>query len=125
MSKNIVTLKGSLTADPFFDYLDGKTSPTPFMRFVLAVDRPPSRRPGVDYLQVVAYGQVALHDHAFLQQGSEILVEGWLRTRSSAERDSSGQSAIRVQVVADEITFLRNIAWERGNQAWAAQAELN
>ena len=118
MAKNAITLKGNLTADPFFDYLDGKESPVPFMRFILAVDRHPPRRAGTDYLQVVAYGQTAEHDHAFLRQGSEILVEGWLRSRNGTDND--GQPAIRVEVVADEITFLRNIAWEKGNEAWAA-----
>jgi single-stranded DNA-binding protein len=116
MAKNSIALKGNLARDPFFDYLSGRNSPVPFMRFVLAVDRHPPRREGTDYLQVVAYGQRALHDHAFLRQGSEILVEGWLRTREGT--DDRGESMLRTEVVAEEITFLRNIEWERGNEAW-------
>jgi single-stranded DNA-binding protein len=121
MAKNAVALKGNLARDPFFDYLSGRDSPVPFMRFTLAVDRHPPRHPGTDFVPVVAYGQRALHDHPFLRQGSEILVEGWLRTRQGT--GEHGQPAMRIEVVADEITFLRNIEWERGSAAWAAVQE--
>jgi single-stranded DNA-binding protein len=74
-------------------------------------------------LQIVAYGQRALHDHAYLRQGSEILVEGWLRTREGT--DDRGASMLRTEVVAEEITFLRNIEWERGNETWVrTQAQM-
>ena len=89
----------------------------PFMRFTLAVDRDPRRQPGVDHLLIVAYGQLALHDHAFLRQGSEILVDGWLRARKGYN-DHSEPMRI-VEVVAEEITFLRNIEWAKGDEAWA------
>lgn len=124
MAKNLTILKGNLTRDPFFDYLAGKDSPVPFMRFTLAVDRHPPRREGADYLPVVVYGPLALNDHPFLHQGSEILVEGWLRTRDGT--DERGDPALRIEVVAEEITFLRNIAWEateqpsHDNEAWAS-----
>ena len=115
MAKNDVELKGNLTRDPHFDYLDGRDGPVPFMRFTLAVDRHPPRQQGTDYLQVVSYGQSALHDHAYLRQGSEIFVEGWVRTRNGT--DASGNPATRIEVVAEEITFLRNIEWKRGDAA--------
>ena len=56
MAKNPISLKGNLTRDPFFDYLDGRDGPVPFMRFTLAVDRHPPRQAGTDYLQVLVYG---------------------------------------------------------------------
>ena len=37
MAKNSIALKGNLARDPFFDYLSGRNSPVPFMRFTLAV----------------------------------------------------------------------------------------
>ncbi len=121
MAKNTVTLKGNLAHDPFFDYLSGRSAdrdgPTPFMRFTLAVDRTLDRQPGVDHLLIVAYGQLALHDHAFLRQGSEILVDGWLRARKGY--NDRGEPLRIVEVVAQEITFLRNIAWEEGEEAWS------
>ncbi|MHC4619630.1 MAG: single-stranded DNA-binding protein [Planctomycetota bacterium] len=115
MAKNDVELKGNLTRDPHFDYLDGRDGPVPFMRFTLAVDRHPPRQQGTDYLQVVSYGQSALHDHAYLRQGSEVFVEGWVRTRNGT--DTGGNPATRIEVVAEEITFLRNIEWEKGQAA--------
>ena len=99
MAKNDVELKGNLTRDPHFDYLDGRDGPVPFMRFTLAVDRHPPRQQGTDYLQVVSYGQSALHDHAYLRQGSEVFVEGWVRTRNGT--DASGNPATRIEVVAE------------------------
>ena len=122
MAKNSISLKGNLTRDPFFDYLDGRDGPVPFMRFTLAVDRHPPRQAGTDYLQVLVYGQRALHDHAYLRQGSEVMVEGWIRTREGT--DNSGQPATRIEVIAEEITFLRNIEWVRGDEMKAQVQEL-
>ena len=76
MAKNSITLKGNLTRDPFFDYLSGRNSPVPFMRFTLAVDRHPPRREGTDYLQIVAYGQRALQVLPFLMVDNSRDVHG-------------------------------------------------
>lgn len=117
MAKNTVVLKGNLTNEPFFDYLPGKDGPVPFMRFVLAVERHPPRPRGVDYIQVMAYGACATRSYAYLRAGSEIFVDGWLRIRDG--KDERGKAMLRYEVVADELTFLRNIEWERGNEALA------
>jgi single stranded DNA-binding protein len=122
MAKNSISLKGNLTRDPFFDHLDGRDGPVPYMRFTLAVDRHLPRQTGTDYLQVLAYGQRALHDHAYLRQGSEVLVEGWVRTRDGT--DNNGRPATRIEVIAEEITFLRNIEWARGDEMKAQIQEL-
>jgi single-stranded DNA-binding protein len=122
MAKNPISLKGNLTRDPFFDYLDDRDGPVPFMRFTLAVGRHPPRQAGTDYLQILVYGQRALHDHAYLRQRSEILVEGWIRTREGT--DNSGQPATRIEVIAEEITFLRNIEWARGDEMKAHVQQL-
>ena len=121
MAKNDVELKGNLTRDPHFDYLDGRDGPVPFIRFTLAVDRHPPRQQGTDYFQVCAYGHRALHDHPYLRQGSEVFVEGWMRSRGGT--DSQGEPTTRIEVVAEEITFLRNIDWARGDEAKARRQE--
>ena len=121
MAKNDVELKGNLTRDPHFDYLDGRDGPVSFMRFTLAVDRHPPRQRGTDYFQICAYGHRALNDHPYLRQGSEVFVEGWIRSRSGT--DSHGEPATRIEVVAEEITFLRNIEWARGDEARARRKE--
>ena len=68
MAKNSISLKGNLTCDPFFDHQDGRDGPVPFMRFTMAADPHPPRQAGTDYLQVLAYGQHSLHDHAYLHR---------------------------------------------------------
>jgi single-stranded DNA-binding protein len=113
MKKSAISLKGNVTRDPFFDRLDGRHGLVPFMRFTLAVDRHPPRQAGTDYLQVLVYGQRALHEQPYLRQGSEILVEGRIRTREGT--DNSDQPAARIEV-PEEITFLRNIEWARGDE---------
>jgi len=103
---NFVFLRGNLTDAPFYALLEGRDGPVPFMRFTLAVD---SAR--TDFIYVVAYGDRALHDHAFLRRGSEVAVQGRLRSRRV-------EGKVIYEVVADEVTFLRNIEWERGEKHW-------
>ena len=69
MANNHAFIKGNLTHDPTFDYLEGRNGEgvVPFMRLNVAVDRESAS--GADFFQVVAYGKQALHDHAFLRRG--------------------------------------------------------
>ena len=118
MANNHAFIKGNLTHDPTFDYLDGRNGEgvVPFMRFNVAVDREgPHYSPGADFLQVVAYGKQALHDHAFLRRGSEVAVTARLRMRRIGE---NGRQRILVELVANDITFVRNIDWARGQSHW-------
>lgn len=112
MTNNHAFLKGNLTHDPFFDYLDGRDGPVPFMRFYLAVDRTPES--GADFFQVVSYGQRALHDFSFLQKGSEVAVTGWFRSRKVSHNGKDSAETTLIELVADNVTFVRNINWARG-----------
>ena len=110
---NSATIRGNLAYDPFFDYLEGKERATPFTRFALAVDRQPPRPAGpADHLLVVAYGELAEYVHPYLRQGSEISVEGWIRARKGTNHHGAPMRVI--EVVAEDITFIRNINWEQG-----------
>ncbi len=115
MANNHAFIKGNLTHDPTFDYLEGRNGEgvVPFMRLNVAVDRESAS--GADFFQVVAYGKQALHDHAFLRQGSEVAVTARLRMRRIGE---NGRQRILVELVADDITFVRNIDWARGRSHW-------
>jgi len=115
MAKNTVTLRGNLVSDPYFGFIDTADGQLPMMRFTLAVDRHPPRPSGTDYVQVCMYGPQAINSFAYLQQGSLILADGWIRSREGT--DSSGKKMSRLEIVAEEITFLHNINWERGNAA--------
>lgn len=121
MSKNSVTVRGNLVSDPYFGFVEGAGRSVPLMRFTLAVDRHPPRPGGTDYIQVCSYGEQAAADLAFLRQGSLVLVDGWVRTREGT--DSNNKPMMRTEVVAEEITFLHNIDWERGKAALAAIKE--
>ncbi len=108
--KNSVQIQGRLTRDPHFALVDGKKGPVPFLRFGLAVARKPPHASGTDFFEVYVYGRDALLIHPFLKKGSEVLVDGWLRTRQ-------GEKVMRTEVVANEVTFLRGIAWDKGRAA--------
>jgi single-stranded DNA-binding protein len=117
----LTLLKGNVVQPPYFDRVGG--SDRPFLRLYLAVNRPPRRgherretqdsRPTADFLRVVAYDDAALFSYPYLQPGSELLIGGNLRARR--RRLSGGKSETVVEVVADDITFLRKIKWEEGD----------
>ena len=134
MAKNDVELKGNLTRDPHCDYLDGRDGPVPFMRFTLAVDRHPPRQQGTDYLQVVSYEQNALHDHAYLRQGSEVFVA--VRLSPSASLDPaalnfcsmSTQHAFPISISATggvfTLTFMLSEACEHGESSLSSTVTM-
>ncbi|TET52006.1 MAG: hypothetical protein E3J64_05895, partial [Anaerolineales bacterium] len=106
---------------PYFDRVGG--SDRPFMRLYLAVNRRRSRRdrdqdqqksrPSADFLRVVAYDDAALLSFPYLRPGSELLVGGNLRARR--RKMSGGKSETVVEVIADDLTFLRKINWDDGD----------
>ncbi len=110
--KNSVQIQGRLTRAPHFSYVNSKNGTKPFLRFTLAVARRPPHDSGTDYVPVYVFGRRALLDQAFLKKGSEILVDGWLRTRKG--EDSAGKEISRIEVIGLEITFLRNVDWKKG-----------
>ena len=121
---NSATIRGNLAYDPFFDYLESKKGGMPFTRFALAVDRQSPRPAGpADHLLVVAYGELAEHVHPYLRQGSEISVEGWIRARKGTNHH--GEPMRVIEVVAEDITFIRNINWEQGEAVVAGVADVS
>jgi single-stranded DNA-binding protein len=61
-------------------------------------------------LRVVFYGYLAELAEAHLQTGSRIYVEGHIQMR----RTPNG--SIAFEIVAEDVEFLRNITWERGQK---------
>lgn len=96
---------GNLTHDPYFRHI-GSTR-TPFLRFYLAVDHV---RDGTSFLRVVVYGDDAQQAYPYLRTGSKVLVRGRYRQRERTDKLETVH-----EFVVDEIVFLDNIAWERGN----------
>lgn len=104
---NLVFLKGNVTQPPYFDRVGEEGRP--FLRLYLAVDNPA----GADFVRVVAYDDLAYLSYAYLRPGSEVAVTGRLRTRKITR---AGRHETVVEVVAGDITFVRNIEWEAGEQ---------
>ena len=109
---NLVFLKGNVTQPPYFDRVGEDRRP--FLRLYLAVD---SGGGHTDFPRVVAYDELAETAYGYLRVGSELFVSGRLRTRKITRKE--GDHIIKetvVEVVAHDITFLRGIEWEAGEE---------
>lgn len=104
-SLNQVTLLGNLTRDP-------ELRQTPNGQNVcslsLALNRSYKDKNGewqeaADYIDVVAWGPLAERVHEYLHKGSRALVVGRLQSRSW---EQDGQKRSKVEVVANDVTFM-------------------
>lgn len=107
MSKSInqVILMGNLTRDPELRTTPGGQS---VCSFSLAVNRSWQDQSGqlqeaVDYFDIVAWGKLGELVNQYLSKGRKCLVQGRLSQRSW-EKD--GQKHSKVEVVANDVTFL-------------------
>lgn len=112
----LALLKGNVAQPPYFD-LVGKEK-RPFLRIYLAVDRPGRReekggRQKADFCRVVAYDDTALFTYPYLRPGSEVVVSGNLRARRRRLGDTKTKTV--VEVLADDVTFVRKIDWKAGD----------
>ncbi len=107
MSKSInqVILMGNLTRDP-----ELRTTPSgqSVCSFSLAVNRSWQGQDGtqqdaVDYFDVTAWGKLGELVNQYMAKGRKCLVQGRLSQRSW---DQDGQKRSKVEVVANDVTFL-------------------
>jgi single-strand DNA-binding protein len=103
---NRVTLLGNLGTDP---EARRSTSQVAVCRFRLATSE--RRKDGegnwaehTEWHNVVAFGKTAESCAAHLRKGSQVYVEGRLRTR--AWQDGEGQTRHATEVVADDVQFV-------------------
>ena len=73
------------------------------------------RVPYGGYIRVVAYNDLALFTYPYLQARSLVFVHGRLQARKRVLPDGKRETV--VEVVARDITFLRDIDWEAGDAA--------
>ena len=112
MSLNKVMLIGNVGSDPEVRYLDGNSSnvgTTKVASFRLATteryrDRNGELRENTEWHNVVAWRNSADLAEKFIHKGSQIYVEGKLRTRSWS--DQSGAKRFTTEVVVDTIQLL-------------------
>lgn len=103
---NRVVLIGNLTRDPELRYT--QNGAIAVVRFTVAVNRPFTNQQGeyeADFINIVAWRNVALNVHKFLGKGSLIAIEGRLQTRSYEAQD--GRTVYVTEVVADTVRFLK------------------
>lgn len=100
-SINQVILMGRLTHDP-----EMRTTPSGknVCTFSIAVDRM-TRDDQADFFSVTAWEKTAELVNQYLSKGSRCLVQGRLRQESWEDKES-GKRRSRVEVVANDVTFL-------------------
>ena len=101
---NKVFLIGRLTRDPELRYTGSQTA---VATFSLAVNRNYTNQAGereADFINVVVWRKQAENVKNYLQQGSQVAVDGRLQTRSYDGED--GKKRYVTEVVADNVEFL-------------------
>jgi single-strand DNA-binding protein len=106
-SLNKVLLMGNLTRDPELRYVPSGTA---VATFTLAVNRVYTSQAGekkeeTAFIKVVVWGRRAEVCGEYLSKGSPVFVEGRLQSRSWEAQD--GQKRSTIEVIADNVQFLR------------------
>lgn len=101
---NKVFLIGRLVRDPELRYTG---SNIPVATFSLAVNRPFTGQSGereTDFINIVVWRKQAENVKNYLNQGSQVAIDGRIQTRSYD--DQNGQKRYVTEVVADNVQFL-------------------
>ncbi len=106
-SLNKVFLIGNLTRDPELRYIPSGSA---VATFTVAVNRVYKTQTGekkeqVSFIRIVVWGRRAEVCGEYLSKGSPVFVEGRLQSRDWEAQD--GQKRNTIEVVADNIQFLR------------------
>lgn len=112
-SFNKVLLMGNLTRDPELRYVPSGTA---VATFTIAVNRVYTSQAGekkeeVSFIRIVVWGRRAEVCGEYLSKGSPVFVEGRLQSRSWEGQD--GQKRSTMEVVADNVQFLRGAGAEK------------
>lgn len=129
MSLNKVMLIGNVGRDPEVRYLDGNQANgagTKVATFTLATseryrDRNGETRENTEWHNIVAWRNSADLAEKFIKKGTQVYIEGKLRTRSY--NDATGNKKYTTEVVVDNIQLLgrRNDGEEAGAPAGGYQ----
>lgn len=106
---NSVVITGDITGDIYYDVFTQNDKTIPFLRVYLMVNGTAEFK-DVKGLRVVFYGNKAEEAEAHLEKGSRIHIQGHIQMR----RAPNGSPTF--EVVAENVEFLRNINWERGQK---------
>jgi single-strand DNA-binding protein len=119
-SLNQVFLMGNLTRDPELRQTPNGQS---VCSFSLALNRSYKDASGewqeaTDYIDIVAWGPLAERVSQYLSKGRRCLVQGRMQSRSW---EQEGQKRSKVEVLANDVTFLDSRGGGDEGQASAAQ----
>ena len=122
-SLNKVFLIGNLTRDPELRYIPSGSAVATFTVAVNRVykDQAGEKKEQVSFIRVVVWGRRAEVCGEYLSKGSPVFVEGRLQSRDWETQE--GQKRSTVEVVADNIQFLRG-GDRQGGAAQDKQAPL-
>jgi len=120
-SLNRVFLIGNLTRDPELRYIPSGTAVT---NFDIAVNRAYQAQSGekkedTSFVRIVVWARRAEVCAEYLTKGSPVFVEGRLRSRSWETQD--GQKRSTMEVVANNVQFMRSASRKPAGQAAQAQ----
>lgn len=106
MSLNRWTGLGNITKDPLTRYTPNGTA---VCSFTVACnerykDRDGNKKESVEYINIVAWGQLAEICGKYLQKGQQVYVEGKLTTRSYDDKD--GNKRYITEIKADKVDTL-------------------
>jgi len=114
-SLNQVTLMGNLTRDPELRQTPNGQN---VCSFSLALNRSYKDQSGewqeaTDYVDIVTWGPLAERVSQYLSKGRRCLVQGRLQSRSW---EQDGQKRNKVEVLANDVTFLDSRGTESGSE---------
>ena len=118
-SLNQVTLMGNLTRDPELRQTPGGQTVT---NFSLALNRAYKDQSGewkevTDYVDIVCWSQLAERVAQYMSKGRRCLVQGRLQSRSW---EQEGQKRSKVEVLANDVTFLDGRGGDDNNASTAS-----
>lgn len=121
-SLNQVFLMGNLTRDPELRQIPSGQS---VCSFSLALNRSYKDASGewqeaTDYIDVVAWGPLGERVAQYLSKGRRCLVQGRMQSRSW---EQDGQKRSKVEVLANDVTFLDSRGGESGDNGGGAPSE--
>ena len=109
MSLNKVMLIGNVGRDPEVRYLDGNSGQAKVATFTLATterfrDRNGETRENTEWHNIVAWRSTADVVERFVKKGTQVYIEGRIRTRSWD--DQSGNKRYTTEIIADTLQLL-------------------
>ena len=126
MSLNKAMLIGNVGRDPEVRYLDGQSGNAKVATFTLATteryrDRNGETRENTEWHNIVAWRSTADVVERFVKKGTQLYIEGRIRTRSWD--DQSGNKRYTTEIIADTLQLLGRKSDNPGSQPGGFQQQ--